>query len=743
MHTLGNNLKKEFYKHYSLVFVIFAFCMALVASFFATRDMQPSSAASLSNFKAGNIISDAVMGNYNAMSVADIQNFLSSKNKCDNRDYNLYLQYKSAHPTINWHWENGHFVCLAEERFGDGEVIGSGMTAAEIIYDAAQKSHINPQVLLVLLQKESSLITDKVPNDYDYRKATGYGCPDTAACDSKYYGFKNQIYRAAELFRYVLDHNSVYYPAGRTVYVGYHPSSSCGGTQVYIENRATAALYQYTPYQPNSAALNAGYGTGNACSAYGNRNFYLYFSDWFGSTQKVIDDEILASIPEGTYGFATALAPSENYVFDVAGLSKKAGANVQLWRQYGQGAQRWKLSYNATTQDYTITDLNSELNLSTASEVVSTQTNLQLALPSNSCSQRWRVYQPGNNDLVFESVCARGMVITTAAEDAKNGVNLVLSPYLGTKEQLWRTYIGQTLDDGTYKIQTALNLGLVIDTASLNDANGANLQLWEDYYGGFQNWHLVYESANDAYIITSVETGKSLEVTAALTKNGANIQAWREYGTCGHRWKFIPTNDNTSYTIMSTCRAGQVVDVYGSKTDFGTNIQLWQTNNSNNQKWYLKPAANYVDITEGVYTLTSKADENRAADVAGLKKEDGSNVWLWERYSGGAQQWRLTHNALTGDYTFTDTHSGKALAITNKNGWMGNNVIIDTQSNAGNCTTRWNLSRTSGEYYKIVSSCLDGRVMDIAGAQTAMGTQIWLWEAYDQPAQEWKLTSVE
>ena len=59
--------------------------------------------------------------------------------------------------------------------------------------------------ILVLLQKETSLITDPIPNDGDYRKATGYGCPDTAACSSKYYGFKNQIRKAAALFRTVLD----------------------------------------------------------------------------------------------------------------------------------------------------------------------------------------------------------------------------------------------------------------------------------------------------------------------------------------------------------------------------------------------------------------------------------------------------------------------------------------------------------------------------------------------------------
>ena len=61
---------------------------------------------------------------------------------------------------------------------------------------------------------------------------------------------------------------------------------------VYIQNQATANLYYYTPYQPNAAALRAGYGEGDGCSAYGNRNFYQYFTDWFGSTQFAASGQI-------------------------------------------------------------------------------------------------------------------------------------------------------------------------------------------------------------------------------------------------------------------------------------------------------------------------------------------------------------------------------------------------------------------------------------------------------------------
>ena len=201
------------------------------------KDNKPVDAASLVGFDPGYIISDYQMGNYNSMDESQIQAFLTAKNPCSNTNYNYY-QSLSANSKYKWHWSNGHFVCLSEERFGDGEVIGTGQSAAHIIYRAAQDYKINPQVLIVLLQKETSLITDPIPNDGDYRKATGYGCPDTAACSSKYYGFKNQVRNAAAMFRTVLDGGWTNYPLGNN-YVQYNPNAACGGSVVNIRSLAT------------------------------------------------------------------------------------------------------------------------------------------------------------------------------------------------------------------------------------------------------------------------------------------------------------------------------------------------------------------------------------------------------------------------------------------------------------------------------------------------------------------------
>src|SRR5690606_31054855 len=173
----------------------------------------------------------------------------------------------------------------AESGLCDTLLAKSNRTAAQIINDVAKACGINPKVLIVLLQKEQSLVTDDWPWPIQYRSATGYGCPDTAPCDSEYYGFFNQVYMAARQFRrYAINVNLFNYRTRQTNYIQYHPVTACGGSNVFIENQATAGLYNYTPYQPNDAALNNLYGTGNGCSAYGNRNFWRLFIEWFGST---------------------------------------------------------------------------------------------------------------------------------------------------------------------------------------------------------------------------------------------------------------------------------------------------------------------------------------------------------------------------------------------------------------------------------------------------------------------------
>ena len=230
--------------------------------------------AYLAGYDDSNIMTDFVMSNTTTMSERNIWDFLHSKNPCNDR--NLAKAVKGYHYNIR----DGHFVCMADETF-------SGQTTSHIIWQAAQDYHINPQVLLVVLEKEQRLISDTFPSNLEYNHATGFNCPDDGkGCRPEHAGFINQVRSAAAFFREVLDGGWSNYPAYETSNILYHPNRSCGSKRVYVANRATSALYRYTPYVPNQAALRANWGYGDACSAYGNRNFYNMFTNWFGSTRQ-------------------------------------------------------------------------------------------------------------------------------------------------------------------------------------------------------------------------------------------------------------------------------------------------------------------------------------------------------------------------------------------------------------------------------------------------------------------------
>ena len=244
---------------------------AAAASTTAASGVALASDRNTAEFDPGFIISDYNFYNATAMSESDIQNFLEAQD-CQPKDTASCL--KDYHETTSDQPDYGAGHCLAYEGATDE-------SASSIIAKVAKSCQISPRVLLVLLQKEQSLLTR--PSESGYLRATGYGCPDTADCNADYFGFFNQVYHAAWQFRqYTVDPERAY-KIGE-VNVSFHPDATCGVTPVTIKNQATANLYNYTPYQPNEAALvNAE--AGDACSALGNLNFWLMYNGWFGVSE--------------------------------------------------------------------------------------------------------------------------------------------------------------------------------------------------------------------------------------------------------------------------------------------------------------------------------------------------------------------------------------------------------------------------------------------------------------------------
>ncbi|GAA1749575.1 hypothetical protein GCM10009747_03560 [Agromyces humatus] len=259
-----------------------------------------ASAADGRDFNPGMIISDAVFYDSSTMTVAQIQSFLNARVPTCRVGYVCLKDYRQTTTSQPARSEGcAAYAGVANE------------SAAQIISKVARACGINPRALIVLLEKEQGLVSDTWPSARQYRSATGYGCPDTAACDTAYYGFFNQVYQASWQFKkYRARPAGRAYQAGRTNTILWHPNAGCGSSQVYIQNQATAGLYLYTPYRPNAAALANLYGTGDACSSYGNRNFWRMFTDWFGSANAPVVDPRLAALFASTGGAGGILGPA-------------------------------------------------------------------------------------------------------------------------------------------------------------------------------------------------------------------------------------------------------------------------------------------------------------------------------------------------------------------------------------------------------------------------------------------------
>lgn len=253
-------------------------------------NVQPAQAVTGAEFDPGLIISDTTFHDFGSMTVDDIQKFLNAQVPvCKDGDggpkcLRNYTENVVGSVAIKSSLHSYSLQVCKEVP------AAANQTSAQIIFSVAQACGINPKVLLVTLQKEQGLVQASNPTTYMYKAAMGYGCPDSnpAICGADSNAQSRlfwQLYRASWQLRWYGDPRGsfTYLKPGKTISVLYNPTTTCGKKAFLLKNQSTAKLYYYTPYTPNQAALNNLYGTGDSCSAYGNRNFWRWYWKWFGS----------------------------------------------------------------------------------------------------------------------------------------------------------------------------------------------------------------------------------------------------------------------------------------------------------------------------------------------------------------------------------------------------------------------------------------------------------------------------
>ncbi len=199
-------------------------------------------------FNPNNIITDSQLLNSDTMTISDIQSFLESHNSylANYKTIDTYGQVKTAAEII-YNASVNNYDCEG--------VLGLSDKPTELEKKEKCKSitTVNPQFLLILLQKEQSLISERNPSTKQLNWATGYGCPDGRSCNPYWKGFGKQVNSAALQFWWYLQNPKQYnFQAGKS-YTFNNPYGTISQKKVTVipKNIATAALYNYTPHVYN------------------------------------------------------------------------------------------------------------------------------------------------------------------------------------------------------------------------------------------------------------------------------------------------------------------------------------------------------------------------------------------------------------------------------------------------------------------------------------------------------------
>lgn len=713
---------------------------------------QQANAAIASDWKAGRIIDDSVFTNANDMSVAEIQNFLNSQvgtggyasipGQCDTQG-SLSAQPFSSSSRAEYARSVGRpdkFTCLngyyevpktvpgpeiPASNYGGGPIPAGAQSAAQIIANAAVKHNISVKVLLVKLATESPgpLTSDDWPFQKQYLYAMGAHCPDSgpggsANCDVNYSGFSLQMDEAAALMRWYLDSMTQSWWQYKKPYQVNNilwnvVERGCGGGDVYIESKATAALYTYTPYQPNQAALNNMYSTGDNCSAYGNRNFWRVFTDWFGSTVNAQPSNVF--MRDGTYTL-TNIASGKG--LDVEGGRASSGTPVQIYDLNNTPAQDWNIARDSEGY-YSLRNVASGRYLDVRDGNTRMGSGVQIWDGNGSCAQKWSIVTHGSNYHIL-SKCS-GYALDVMWGQVSNGTKLQLWDKNTSGAQLWsfKNKESTYTYNGFYEIKTLTNLTL--ETASGNTANGTRIQIWGSNGTQTQYWQIAGQP-DGFYTIRNPFTGRYLDVINASNVSGTGIQIFDKNTSCAQKW--IVAGDNSiGHTILSAC-SGKSLDVQnGNISTQGTPIQIYESNGSDAQKWKLVKTS--LNPLQGMYSIVTPA--GMALEISGGNTANGTSIQTWRKNDSGAQQWRLAQET-DGSYSVVNPPSNKFMDVAG--GVIASKTPIHIWNGNGTCAQKWQITDNNNGTFRLGSACSNSLVLDvIGGAIGSPGTKTQLFNA--------------
>ena len=291
-------------------------------------------------------------------------------------------------------------------------------------------------------------------------------------------------------------------------------------------------------------------------------------------------------VPDGEYAIANA--GSATAVLDISGCSSENGANAQLWKRNGSGAQRFRLTYDSGLGAYEIVCCGTGLALDVKSADFSSGANVQQYSRNGSAAQRWLIEAREDGTYTIASAGNPSLALDAKWGSTSDGTNVRIFTANGTSAQGWKLVPSSTnsVPDGEYAIANAGSATAVLDISGCSSENGANAQLWKRNGSGAQRFRLTYDSGLGAYEIVCCGTGLALDVKSADFSSGANVQQYSRNGSAAQRW-LIEAREDGTYTIASAGNPSLALDAKWGSTSDGTNVRIFTANGTSAQGWKL------------------------------------------------------------------------------------------------------------------------------------------------------------
>ena len=276
---------------------------------------------------------------------------------------------------------------------------------------------------------------------------------------------------------------------------------------------------------------------------------------------------------------------------------------------------------------------------------------------------------------VIKSALNENMVLDVAYKSVSNGANVQLFNYTGSNNQKWNV---KYLNNGYYSIKTAMSDSMSLDVFCASTLPGANVQLFTYKGGDNQQW-IIKDAGDGYYYIVDKNSKMHLDVYKGSSSNGTNIQVFTPRTTVNQKFKFekevieepVKTIEDGTYVIKSALNENMVLDVAYKSVSNGANVQLFNYTGSNNQKWNVKY------LNNGYYSIKTAMSDSMSLDVFCASTLPGANVQLFTYKGGDNQQW-IIKDAGDGYYYIVDKNSKMHLDVYKGSSSNGTNIQVFT-----------------------------------------------------------------